>query len=122
MEIDMKIQHWMKWIVLSSCLAVFFLTLTFSSAVSAEKKGNQAKGRFYFRQTCKNCHTKGADGGEITPLSKTMAQWEKYFVAAKHSKGTEPLSKVMSSDQINDVHAYLVEHAADSLQPETCGK
>ncbi len=111
-----------KFAAALACLAVFFLAFTFTTAVSAEKKGNQAKGRYYFRQTCKNCHTKGAAGGEITPLSKTMAQWEKYFVAEKHSKGTEPLSKVMSSDQINDVHAYLVEHAADSLQPETCGK
>ncbi len=118
----MRMRNFGKLAAAVACLAAFLVALTFSAGVSAEKKGNQAKGRFYFRQTCKNCHTKGAAGGEITPLTKTMAQWEKYFVAAKHSKGTEPLSKVMSSDEINDVHAYLVEHAADSLQPETCGK
>jgi mono/diheme cytochrome c family protein len=106
-----------------SCLVVFFLVLSFSAAVSAEqKKGNQAKGRYYFRQTCKSCHSKGQPGGEITPMSKTMAQWKRYFDAEKHNKGAELLTKVMPPEQINDVSTYVVEHAADSLQPETCGK
>ncbi len=118
----MKKQNLRKLAEILACLAVFSMAFAFATALSAEKKGNQAKGRYYFRQTCKNCHTKGAAGGEVTPLSKTMAQWKTYFAAAKHSKGTEPLTKVMPDDQINDVHVYLVEHAADSLQPETCGK
>ena len=105
-----------------SCLVVFALALSFSASMSAAPKGNQAKGRYYFRQTCKNCHSKGQPGGEITPMSKTMAQWKRYFDAAKHDKGSEPLTKVMPADQITDVAYYLVEHAADSLQPETCGK
>jgi mono/diheme cytochrome c family protein len=87
-----------------------------------QPKGSETKGRYYFRQTCKNCHTKGAAGGEITPLNKTQAQWKAYFVAAKHNHGKEPLSKVMSEDQIRDVATFLREHASDSLQPETCGK
>jgi mono/diheme cytochrome c family protein len=118
----MKRQNWSKPVMLLTVLAAFFMALTFSTAISAEKKGNQAKGRYYFRQTCKTCHTKGAAGGEVTPLSKTMAQWENYFTADKHNKRTEAISKVIPSEQITDVHAYLVAHAADSLQPETCGK
>jgi mono/diheme cytochrome c family protein len=85
-------------------------------------KGNEGKGRYYFRQTCKECHTKGAKGGEVTPLTKTQAQWRAYFVKAKHSGGSEPLTKVMTDAQLLDVQTYLVNHAADSLQPETCGK
>ncbi len=92
------------------------------SSFSAEKKGNETKGRYYFRQTCKNCHTKGAAGGEITPLSKTQAQWHDYFVKAKHNRGSEPLTKVMGEDEMQHVSVYLVAHAVDSLQPETCGK
>src|SRR5215467_652201 len=76
-------------------------------------KGNEGKGRYYFRQTCKECHTKGAKGGEITPLSKTQAQWRAYFVKAKHSGGSEPLTKVMTDAQLLDVQTYLVNHAAD---------
>jgi len=85
-------------------------------------KGNEGKGRYYFRQTCKECHVKGAKGGEITPLTKTQAQWRAYFVKAKHAGGAEPLVKVMTDTQLLDVQTYLVNHAADSLQPETCGK
>lgn len=90
--------------------------------VSAAVKGSENKGRFYFRGTCKTCHTKGAVGGEITPLNKTQAQWKTYFASGKHARGKELLTKVMPEDQVRDVAAYLDAHAADSLQPETCGK
>ena len=85
-------------------------------------KGNEGKGRYYFRQTCKECHTKGAKGGEVTPLTKTQAQWKTYFLKAKHSGGAEALAKILPADQLRDVETFLVNHAADSLQPETCGK
>jgi len=90
--------------------------------VSAAAKGSESKGRFYFRGTCKTCHTKGAVGGEITPLNKTQAQWRVYFASGKHARGKELLTKLMTEDQVRDVSAYLDAHAADSLQPETCGK
>ena len=85
-------------------------------------KGNEGKGRYYFRQTCKECHTKGAKGGEVTPLTKTQAQWRTYFTKGKHAGGAEPLTKIMPDAQLLDVQTFLVNHAADSLQPETCGK
>ena len=91
-------------------------------ATAGPTKGNEGKGRYYFRQTCKDCHTKGAKGGEVTPLTKTMAQWRTYFIKGKHAKGTEDLAKVMPAEQLIDVQFFLVKHAADSLQPETCGK
>ena len=93
-----------------------------AAAFAGTPKGNEGKGRYYFRQTCKDCHTKGAKGGEITPLSKTMAQWRTYFTRGKHSAGVEALTKFMPADQLLDVETFLVKHAADSLQPETCGK
>ncbi len=98
------------------------LVLLLVASVALASKGNEGEGRYYFRQTCKNCHTKGAAGGEITPLSKSMDQWRKYFAAGKHNHGKEPLEKVMSSEQLADVQTFVVNHAADSLQPETCGK
>ena len=100
--------------------AAVLSTLTLSGTM--QPKGNDGKGRYYFRQTCKECHTKGAKGGEITPLSKTQAQWRLYFVKAKHAGGSEALIKVMPDNQLLDVQTYLVSHAADSPQPETCGK
>ncbi len=91
-------------------------------AVFAGTKGSETKGKYYFKQNCKTCHTKGAAGGEITPLNKKMAQWTAYFQAGKHARGKEPLTKYMPQEQLRDVQAFLTNHAADSLQPETCGK
>ncbi|MBI4904955.1 MAG: cytochrome c [Acidobacteria bacterium] len=100
----------------------FLTAASILGAATANPKGNDAKGRFYYKQTCKTCHTKGAKGGEVTPMSKTQAQWKLYFVKAKHNSGTEALLKVMPEEQLRDVQTFLVNHAVDSPQPETCGK
>jgi len=102
------------------------LALTMASglfvATRAAQKGSENKGRFYFRQTCKECHTKGAVGSEVTPLNKTMEQWRAYFAKGTHNHGKEPLSKYLPPDQFLDASTFLINHAADSPQPETCGK
>ncbi|MGB7623090.1 MAG: cytochrome c [Terriglobia bacterium] len=96
-----------------------WMTLAFAAS---SPSGSETKGRFFFRKTCKTCHTKGAVGGEITPLSRTQTQWKAYFTNAKHAKGKEQLLKVMSAEELLDVATYLQAHASDSPQPETCGK
>ena len=105
-------------LIFSAVIIIFGL---FSAALAAQK-GSENKGRYYFRQTCKECHTKGAAGGEITPLNKTMAQWRAYFAKGTHNHGKEPLSKYLPADQLLDSSTFLIQHAADSPQPETCGK
>ena len=102
-------------------IAVVVLISGFLSSAYAQK-GSENKGRFYFRQTCKECHTKGAAGGEVTPLNKTMEQWRAYFAKGTHNHGKEPLSKYLPADQLLDASSFLINHAADSPQPETCGK
>lgn len=103
-------------------LSVAAMLSTAALAGSGQVKGNEGKGRYYFRQTCKECHTKGAKGGEVTPLTKTQAQWRGYFLKGKHAASAEPLTKVVPDAQLLDIQTFLVNHAADSLQPETCGK
>ena len=110
------------FLIFGALAAAFVAALPPATPASAASKGSESKGRYYFRGTCKSCHTKGAVGGEITPLNKTQAQWKMYFAAGKHNKGKEPLTKVVSEEQIRDISAFLDAHAADSLQPETCGK
>jgi len=90
--------------------------------LSAGVKGNEVKGKHYFKETCKPCHVKGQKGGEITPMSKTQAQWLDYFAKGKHMKGTEELTKYLTAEQLNDALAFAYNHAVDSPQPETCGK
>ena len=91
-------------------------------AGSGTRKGSETKGRAYYRQLCKDCHTKGAKGGEVSPLTKTQAQWRMYFQKGKHAGGADPLSKFMEDTKLLDVQTFLINHAADSPQPETCGK
>jgi mono/diheme cytochrome c family protein len=109
-------------LTVASLVFVALLTLIPLSARPAGQKGNEAKGKFYFKQQCKSCHIKGEKGGEVTPLSKTQAQWQAYFAKGKHMKGTEPLTKYMTAEQLNDAQTFLYNHAVDSPQPETCGK
>jgi len=91
-------------------------------SMSAAPRGSETKGRAYYRQNCKTCHTKGAKGGEISPLTKTQAQWRTYLQKGKHLNGAEPLSKFMDEAKLVDLQVFLINHAADSPQPETCGK
>ena len=103
-------------------LAVMVLAMgAFVAAAAGEVKGSETKGKFYFKKSCKTCHAKGAAGGEVTPLTKTQAQWKAYFTAGKHSKGKEDLSKLLTPEQLLDVQTFLTAHASDSPQPETCG-
>ena len=108
--------------VISALASLFVAALLSTVAIAGSPKGSETKGRNYFRGSCKECHTKGAKGGEITPMTKTQEQWRTYFTKSKHAGGTEPLNKVMPDTQLLDVQTYLINHAADSPQPETCGK
>ncbi len=104
----------------SKWVATFMAFAAFTAAV-AMAGGSENKGKFNFKKTCKPCHTKGAKGGEVTPLTKTQEQWQRYFKNGTHNKGAEKLTTFMTPEQLNDVQTFLVNHAADSPQPETCG-
>ena len=51
------------------------------AAPLAAEGGSDTKGKFFFKKTCKACHAPGTPAKEITPLSKTQAQWKAYFAA-----------------------------------------
>jgi cytochrome c553 len=114
------ITHKLRFI--ASALTVFVMAALFCTILTAASRGSETKGRKFYRETCRTCHTKGAKGGELTPLSKTQAQWRTYFQKATHANKTEPLNKIMTDDQLLDIQTFLINHAADSPQPETCGK
>ena len=105
-----------------SGLAALSVASLLTTLATAGTGGSETKGRRYFRETCKVCHTKGAKGDEVSPLTKTQAQWRIYFQKAKHADGAEALDKMMPAPQLLDVQTFLINHAADSPQPETCGK
>lgn len=96
-------------------LALVALLATF--ALSAEG-GNPKKGKHLYKKSCKECHGPGAKGGEITPMSKTMKQWDRFFEKLEHNP--EGL-KGLSEQDLKDIQQFLFDHAADSDQPQTCG-
>jgi mono/diheme cytochrome c family protein len=80
------------------------------------------KGKYYFKKNCKTCHAEGGSATVLTPLSKTQDQWRKFIDEAKHGKDGQPLTpKFGTPQQILDIKTFLVNHASDSPQPETCG-
>ena len=98
---------------------VFLSLVTFiaTSALAADG-GNPRKGKHLFKKTCKTCHSSGGDGGEVTPMTKTQAQWDRMFKKKKHG---EEEWKNLSEQDLKDIQQFLFDHAADSPQPQTCG-
>ncbi len=109
----MVVSKWIKTAVIAAGLS--------SMVIAVVAGGSETKGKFFYKKDCKTCHAKGGAGGEVTPLTKTQAQWKAYFQAGKHNKGKEDLSKYLTPDKIQDVQTFLTAHASDSPQPETCG-
>jgi len=99
---------------------VIFLTLMTFIATStlAAEGGNPRKGKHLFKKTCKTCHSSGDEGGEVTPMTKTQAQWDRLFDKKKHDQGAW---KDLSEQDLKDIQQFLYDHAADSPQPQTCG-
>lgn len=111
----MKRTQWIRTTIISVGLGAMVAAMTFGAT------GSVTKGKYYFKKTCKPCHAKASQNGEITPLTHTQAQWKAYFKSGKHAKGKEQLTKYMDAKKLNDVETFLVAHASDSPQPETCG-
>ncbi|WP_342672702.1 c-type cytochrome [Pelobacter seleniigenes] len=84
----------------------------------AVEGGNSRKGKHLFKKNCKSCHDTGGEGGALTPLTKTMGQWDRFFEKQDHPGD---LFKSMSEKDLKDINQFLYDHAADSPSPETCG-
>lgn len=65
------------------CLAV----IAALSASLAAQGGSDTKDKFFFKKSCKSCHSAGGSAKEITPLSKTQAQWKAYFRRRQAQEG-----------------------------------
>jgi len=109
-------------------LTILLTALAFAAtatAAPAAGKPNPNRGKSLYKASCKSCHGKGGEAKTLSPLTKTQAQWQKFFKAgatgcakkaeAKHGKPLQP-------QDLADMETYLVAHAADSDQPETCGQ
>ena len=98
------------------------LAALLAAPLAAETKGSDVKGKYFYKKNCKSCHVEKGSASVLTPLSKPQAGWRKFFEAGKHGKNGEPLEpKYGTTQQMIDIRTFLINHAADSPQPETCG-
>ena len=101
-------------------VAISFLITTTSFA--AIEGGDAKRGKDLAKEKCKHCHVAGADGGTMTPLSKTQRQWELFYKKGKHEKMAPGTWSKIAQDELKDIMQFMYNHAADSDQPETCGR
>ena len=103
-------------------ISIFTLAALLAAPLAAEQKGSDTKGKFYYKKDCKTCHIAGGGASALTPLSKTTTQWKKFFEGGGHGKAGGTLSpKYCTPEQLLDIKTFLINHASDSPQPETCG-
>jgi cytochrome c len=105
--------------VAALCFATTLLT-----GVAFAGGPNPNRGKSLFRANCKSCHVAKGQARDLTPLSKTQAQWTRAFkadVAKMLPRVTQKTGKTLTPTDLSDIQVFLVSHAADSDQPETCG-
>ncbi|WP_022850287.1 hypothetical protein [Limisalsivibrio acetivorans] len=93
-------------------------------AVSTAFAANARKGKRTWKKSCRTtCHD-GSKAVELSPVSKTQAQWKRFFDNA-HAEIDEAHAGVevdaLKDSDWADMFEYLHGHALDSDQPETCG-
>lgn len=93
-----------------------------TTSFAAIEGGDATQGKKLTLAKCKVCHVAGAEGGTMTPLSKTMRQWERFYTKNKHETLAPGAWSKFTSSEIKDVMQFMYDHAADSDQPATCGQ
>lgn len=104
--------------ILTISLIVSFACIAFGAASSFTNDGNERKGKYLYRKNCRACHD-GSGAVELSPNSKTMAQWERTFGRYERLGCIEEWNK-LKHDDLNNIYSYLYGHAYDSAQPATC--
>ncbi len=92
--------------------------------------GNSKKGKYFYKDMCRHCHMPDSPHKELTPMTKTMDQWKRYFKLkyflhhnniVDPQKDNKPLTELVTPEIIIHIKTFLIKHAADSDQPQTCG-
>ncbi|OGR35745.1 MAG: cytochrome C [Desulfovibrionales bacterium GWA2_65_9] len=96
-------------------IAALILALAVASLAFAE--ANARKGKFLYRSKCRTCH--GAAASDLSPNSKTQADWKKTFAKVESIKCYKDWKGVSAEDRA-DIFAYLHDYAKDSPSPAKC--
>jgi len=105
-------------------LLTILMSLIFIQAALAAEAGNDRKGKYTYRKVYKACSERGEVSSPkpvINPDAKTQAQWAKVFENKEFDQfGCQQEWSQLSTEDLNDIYAYLHGHAADSPTPAKC--
>lgn len=104
---------------IGSILIALTLVLAIGGLVLAQDVGNARKGKYLFRKNCRSCHSEGGSAVELSPITKTQAQWEAVFAKIDQLKCAAEWQKLSETDRA-DMYAHLWGHAFDSPSPAKC--
>ena len=107
----------------ASCAMVAF-------AMPAAAKDKAPTPRQLVKQYCRVCHGPNSPNGEYTPMTFIQDQWTDFFantykdahkgVVDPHHNNKKVLEEI-TPDMLKKIEKYMVDHAADSEHPMTCG-
>ena len=101
-----------------AAIAMAFLTVSIGVSM-AGVKGNARKGKYLFRKNCRTCHLEGGSAKELSPVSKTQAEWQKVFDNIDQLSCKDEWAKLSEKDNL-DIYEHLYGHAFDSPSPAKC--
>jgi len=104
----------MKLIRVVSLFSVFAALTLFCVPAGA------ADGKSVFISKCGSCHKSGGEAKVFAPTKYASIQWDRFFNRDKH-KRKKDISADVTAAEIEAVKTYLINHAADSDQPEAVG-
>ncbi len=103
-----------------SILAIVMAFLVVSIGVTmAGEGGNARKGKYLFRKTCRSCHMADGSAKELSPVSKTQADWQVVFDDISKLQCKDEWAALSEKDT-KDIYSYLYGHAFDSPSPAKC--
>ena len=101
-------------------LALVF-TIGFVSLNYASPEGNGRKGKYVFRKNCRTCHVEDGSAVELSPISKTQADWDAAFAeGAFEALACKDEWSKQSDKDLLDIYTYMYDHAFDSPSPLKC--
>ncbi len=79
-----------------------------------------AEGKKLFIGKCGNCHKAKGEAPAFAATKYASMQWERFFERNKHERKKD-ITALITASELRDIEKYLIDHAADSDQPEAVG-
>ena len=104
-------------------LALVFVISTIGVSLAMDK-GNNRKGKYTYRKVYSACFDRGGVESKVPPISpadKTQAEWISIFESKEFEQfGCQDEWQQLSEAEVNDIYAYMHDHASDSPAPAKC--